>query len=1026
MKPFSSRCGTFFGTSQRAVFSATARPVAAARQHHPRRTHTVNCCRCCCCFSSAGAPLALQPPGVSGGGSGSGGSGGLSRTRPLLALEPVEVAHMRSYQHPSLRTAGSAPLAPPRSASSASPHYRSNAASSSGSGGESAGGYSMDYVSTADDTAGPAATRNSAAIVARSLGGSALAAERFYFRESHSNGNGNSRDGRDGGDFSIDTASRADADTMDFFGFSGQGGSDDGKGSAPSSSSSSLHHRHSNSRSSSSGGRRHGRGGGSGAEQMPFCALCREEIDPAEMSPRVHVVADSRASHTNHNCREVVLDSMALLGMRGYPVDSMYEVWSALLFYNDAFPRVRAWLDPRWSIEERAERLFLLLNGLKGAGLIDLTLAVVAPDTNSNNGNANSAYHHRRRVAFERLEYIGDNAWGTHVSGRIMTLFPDQQWQYSERCYGFNCFRDAVEMNVTNEIIFDAVRLDRLFPEDLRGRVGGGKIKADVVEALMGELHWALWSFEPKIRDDVAFVEVNGLGEDRVVAVLEHCLTELYDLIVLNYCRELSWNAVPLAKELAARFVWQGAVPRVRPQKSGRGGGRRNITTTLATATMSVTAPMGSVVSLGEDGGDGRPISTARTTAALTNIRYLPGVPRLFNGPVPYPRTVANPLRALTLKEIPVFTRSAFTGLDVFAEIIASYNRLGLVSDDAMQMFDIQGGGRGTATAAAAAAGSPRWGECISRLVPSINVHNGDGDSNGSGGGIFLEHEQAFFTDPYYNLFTAPMRPEATPLAPNSTGEEGGMQATAATPPPRMWGSLHLPAVTAVCPLAAGDRLRWTVDTAVHPPLRDGPETPLDESQDGQQQQQQPIGGADLSSFAPSRLVPPGLRTPSAGVVTVGNLYPGQFAFLGYDSPNGSNGTAIMAGGASDPVGLSLRSRPTAAAAVEEEEETVPTMVEAGEVKDNSNSSNISGRSSSDGSSTTADVESPEVLLRGAMGFWAAVNARRRASAEFSEYFVDLHHRPTPGGKGDSGRHQPSPSPSPSPSVAIAVDDDSG
>lgn len=343
-------------------------------------------------------------------------------------------------------------------------------------------------------------------------------------------------------------------------------------------------------------------------EKNTFCCLCAEDIEPP-FTQRMHIAASSRASHTNHTCREVVLDHMALLGMRGYPLDQVYDVWSDVLYHHPMFPRIRALTSPLWSWERRAAALLPYLTLLREMGVLDLCLAAVSPllggggggsgassssstnvsslagmglDSHGNgigggresaipsSGASADSYHTRRRVAFERVEYIGDCAWGNNVASRLILLYPNEQWQYGERVYNFNCMRDAAEMNITLELLFDSLRLAELLPTRCVEHVGSGKIKADVVEAVLGELHITIWGLQPEIEDDTPFVEINGEREASLLMLVQHCLTEMYDLLVLGYVRELSGNALPLAKSLAAKNIWMEIQPFLRHHKTGR------------------------------------------------------------------------------------------------------------------------------------------------------------------------------------------------------------------------------------------------------------------------------------------------------------------------------------------------------------------------------------------------------------------------------------------------------------------------
>nr|CCM15234.1 RNA editing complex protein MP90,putative,nuclease, putative [Leishmania guyanensis] len=304
-------------------------------------------------------------------------------------------------------------------------------------------------------------------------------------------------------------------------------------------------------------------GSAPGDTSTAFCRLCRENFD-SDGALRAHITVADRARHVSHPVREVALETLTLLAVRGYPIDNVMTVWADILYNCPLFPRIRGMTDPRWSIEKRAAQIGTILRALKQVGVLDVALAT-AELTES--AGALSSHYRGRRVAFDRLEYIGDNCWGTNISSRIMLLYPDQQWLYSERCSTFTLVRDACEMNVNLDFVFDTLELWHLLSATAHSRLGNGKVKADLVEGIFGELHLYLYGMVPKLQDDVEYVETNGAREVQLVALVEHCLTELYDLIVLKHARDLVTSAIPLAKELAAKRIWARTRPFVLPQK---------------------------------------------------------------------------------------------------------------------------------------------------------------------------------------------------------------------------------------------------------------------------------------------------------------------------------------------------------------------------------------------------------------------------------------------------------------------------
>ena len=299
-----------------------------------------------------------------------------------------------------------------------------------------------------------------------------------------------------------------------------------------------------------------------------YCRLCHEEI---QSSPKGHIVASSRASHTNHSVRETILEHMALLCSRGYGVEDIMKCWSYVLFDQFQSQRIHGLSNPDWSVEQRAAKVCEMLCILRDMGVIDLSLAV--------QGAAESCdlvfVQTRRRAAFERLEIIGDNTWGTHMSSRMMVLFSDRQWQYSECAYSFNTMRDALEMNTHLEQMFDLLDIMKVLPEAIRDKVGTGKIKADVLESILGELHISLWGWIPKLYDSEDYVEINGEGQTQLASLVQHVLTETYDTMILALLDEIAKAAMPLAEELAGDHIWKVAAPSVMRSRDRTGHLRR-------------------------------------------------------------------------------------------------------------------------------------------------------------------------------------------------------------------------------------------------------------------------------------------------------------------------------------------------------------------------------------------------------------------------------------------------------------------
>lgn len=334
------------------------------------------------------------------------------------------------------------------------------------------------------------------------------------------------------------------------------------------------------------------------------CRLCGELC----LSPRDHM---STGTHCGY---EVVLDSLMPLALEGRDVEAtICSEWTPALRRH--FPRVdpqhfastlgglqtppsshcaqggaKSPLLERLIPPARLSQLRSLLRGLKRLGFLHVSLmepqmftlttslaaatrAGVAASLSPASANAAASASSfssssngltGRTMAFERMECIGDNTWGSNVSARLLCLFPhmQRQWVGGSLCAGLNALRDCIEANANLERVYDLLDIDAVLAVPLRSVGGNGKFRADIIEALFGELHLMLWSFEPCGSGGTAtnrFVDINGLteGHAHLSTVVEHVLSELFDVVALAPLGVYAERALPLLREacLEGRFM---------------------------------------------------------------------------------------------------------------------------------------------------------------------------------------------------------------------------------------------------------------------------------------------------------------------------------------------------------------------------------------------------------------------------------------------------------------------------------------
>ena len=153
---------------------------------------------------------------------------------------------------------------------------------------------------------------------------------------------------------------------------------------------------------------------------------------------------------------------------------------------------------------------------------------------------------------FERLEYVGDNLWSDQTMKRIFRLFPQLSWIRQEDMVFVSTLRDSMESNQALEHVYEVLDIDSLLLPAVRSRVTAGKIRADVVEAIMGELGGFVSNTFVKFTSTghAIDVPVDSRSQSELAAVAEHCINEICDVVALSFIFRITQRCLPLLKEL--------------------------------------------------------------------------------------------------------------------------------------------------------------------------------------------------------------------------------------------------------------------------------------------------------------------------------------------------------------------------------------------------------------------------------------------------------------------------------------------
>ncbi|EKF38486.1 hypothetical protein MOQ_001306 [Trypanosoma cruzi marinkellei] len=191
----------------------------------------------------------------------------------------------------------------------------------------------------------------------------------------------------------------------------------------------------------------------------------------------------------------------------------------------------------RHVMRRKASQLREKLHVLMDLGLLKLTTP------RGDKTDPNTFY---RDAGFQRMECIGDHNWGHSICHRLVVLFPEVNWRTLTNTSVVDALRTVLESNQHLDYVFTALRLDEILKNCGTQKIST-KLKADVIEAIAGELHVALWSLEPYDTDGISTrFSMHGTPVAPSLAIFVRiCLNELMDIIF--YCHMARYN-VPLVR----------------------------------------------------------------------------------------------------------------------------------------------------------------------------------------------------------------------------------------------------------------------------------------------------------------------------------------------------------------------------------------------------------------------------------------------------------------------------------------------
>ena len=275
-------------------------------------------------------------------------------------------------------------------------------------------------------------------------------------------------------------------------------------------------------------------------KEKGFCRLCQE-------------AAPDYTEHTSFNVFHIVRQSLVQSIMNvnhQYPwvnPEDIIESWWPPIRDCKNFFRI-----PHLSSElqsERKKKLFKLLRFMKRQGVLKSCFSVMEARGSERGGSGYGiTFQASRSTAFERFEWIGDNVMKSLFYNRLAELSTKGKYRisYYQHCIllqGNEPLRDAYDYLSFEKIVLDGIPRDAKFAPPV------SKTKADIMEALFGELQAYLWSTHSAIGVDALFhpvsVEIRAL-----YFIALHAMHELCTVMILEMLYSIADKVMPFLHKL--------------------------------------------------------------------------------------------------------------------------------------------------------------------------------------------------------------------------------------------------------------------------------------------------------------------------------------------------------------------------------------------------------------------------------------------------------------------------------------------
>jgi len=273
-----------------------------------------------------------------------------------------------------------------------------------------------------------------------------------------------------------------------------------------------------------------------------ICTLCGAQISQNE-----NFQEKSRWTHhtaTGFHRMSCILMRLVEMFYTGRSLESITEEWVTAAVHHGPYYMCQPLIDHEGDLNVTMAYLRKALLFLKKQGVLKASLGGRGHD-------------------FDQVEWVGDLALPPMIQEVTQAIFDHESPRSVAPLMG--PFMGFLCSNIILEKAFDFMQFERLFDGSKDMDLNAEKSKADVVEALVGELEMFMWASEVDVSCDVVPVPTS-MEMQSLLALVNHCRYMISAGVVFAFVLPALARMVPLVVRVQTQLRGYAQVPRKWPR----------------------------------------------------------------------------------------------------------------------------------------------------------------------------------------------------------------------------------------------------------------------------------------------------------------------------------------------------------------------------------------------------------------------------------------------------------------------------